>query len=283
METRIINRTFKFWKNKDIKFLKNKYGYIPTNKLAKIMDRTIPSIRGKVAELKLKSKNGHIFRADSLYRNYHNVNYFNVLTKQNCYWAGFIAADGCITDDNYISIALSVKDFNHLNKFIKDINFKGKPSHYKDNVRHIVSIKLSRSEKTIASLKKYFNIGPRKSLTLKKPNITDRLKVKAYIKGYIDGDGCIHFAKKKTKLGVKKYIALSITGTKPFLAWIKVNIEKFYNLKLCKLKQSKTKEIFYLNVAGSKADKILRNLVKIKTPNLERKWDRIKEHKKYVL
>ena len=53
-----------------------------------------------------------------------NDNFFEKTDVLNCYWAGFIAADGCIIEgkkQNQLSIGLAKKDFNHLNLFKNDI------------------------------------------------------------------------------------------------------------------------------------------------------------------
>ena len=63
------------------------------------------------------------------YERQHNVNddFFNNPNILNCYWAGFIAADGCIgrRNNNVLSIGLSSKDKQHLETFKNNINFSG--------------------------------------------------------------------------------------------------------------------------------------------------------------
>ena len=63
------------------------------------------------------------------YKRQYNVddNFFNKPNIINCYWAGFIAADGCITgrNKNKLYIGLSSKDKQHLEVFKKTICFDG--------------------------------------------------------------------------------------------------------------------------------------------------------------
>lgn len=57
-----------------------------------------------------------------------NDDFFEVPNELNCYWAGFIAADGCIhtgKKQDVLSIFLALKDKNHLNRFKLDIDFDG--------------------------------------------------------------------------------------------------------------------------------------------------------------
>ena len=45
-----------------------------------------------------------------------NHDFFTVPNKLNSYWAGFIAADGCVTGKHILAIKLSEKDKEHLQK-----------------------------------------------------------------------------------------------------------------------------------------------------------------------
>ena len=52
--------------------------------------------------------------------------FFNEInSEEKAYWLGFISADGHVNDDE-VSIQLSIKDINHLEKFKKDIFYLGK-------------------------------------------------------------------------------------------------------------------------------------------------------------
>jgi hypothetical protein len=54
-----------------------------------------------------------------------NTAYFSEPTIRNSYWAGFIAADGCLTRKGALRIALSIKDREHLEKLKSELNFSG--------------------------------------------------------------------------------------------------------------------------------------------------------------
>ena len=58
-----------------------------------------------------------------------NDNYFDKNTQESFYWAGFIAADGCVMrrgkNSKILSISIHTKDIDHLYKFKKAIGFAG--------------------------------------------------------------------------------------------------------------------------------------------------------------
>jgi transposase-like protein len=159
---------------------------------------------------------------------YSNLNhcFFEKFTKESCYWAGFIAADGNILDYNKsklfrLAITLSLQDINHLQKFKEKIN-SNKKIHIRERISFskkcfLSSLSLS-SKKIVNDLIETFNILPKKSLILEPPyNIPDEF-VSHFIRGYFDGDGWI--LKNKNKKGI------GFIGTKKVTEWIKYNLQK---------------------------------------------------------
>ena len=157
--------------------------------------------------------------------NYQNIVKFNenifdcIDTEEKAYWLGFIFADGYISSKRYnFELSLSSKDQNHLIKFNK---FMG---HKLNNIKFgksILNEKVFYKVKWIVRNKHLWNIlnsygcTPRKSLTLKFPNIKifkSKDLIRHFIRGYFDGDGCISFSNKDhTK------IFCNILGTEQFL------------------------------------------------------------------
>jgi hypothetical protein len=127
-------------------------------------------------------------------------NFFSVPNILNSYWAGFIAADGCIRGyhDHYLSLGLSKKDISHLEKFKRDLRLSNKITIYD---KHNSCITGLSSNKICDDLKNNFNITPRKSKTLKPPNIKNKTNILSFIAGYIDGDGSVG------KIGPYRYAA----------------------------------------------------------------------------
>lgn len=62
-----------------------------------------------------------------MYKKYNvNENFFSLDTPESFYWAGFIAADGCILKNlKVLEIGLGIKDKKHLKKFKSAIKYTG--------------------------------------------------------------------------------------------------------------------------------------------------------------
>ena len=148
-----------------------------------------------------------------------NENFFAEPNPTNSYWAGFIAADGCVYHGGgkqKLSIVLKSTDEGHLVRLQSTIGagtlHRGRSySKERDKVYHNVRYVLY--SKTICSdLKRVFNVTQRKSLTLEPPIGLGTVNSLAFIAGYIDGDGSY------TKSGTRPI--LKIAGTRSMLEWI---------------------------------------------------------------
>lgn len=213
---------------------------------------------------------------------YHNHNYFSTPTIENCYWAGFIAADGCIYDNRLI-INLGRNDKSHLEKFkktlqydgnIRDIQRKGSSKTTKKDT-YFSSVIEIYSPKICSDLLNNWNITNKKSLTLQPPNITDLDLCLSYIIGYIDGDGTISICNRKTR-NTNPYIRLNIIGTFNLINWINDILHKFEDTKYSKLNLIKIHNMYSIECSHIRAYNILNILLKIKISNrLWRKWNKI--------
>lgn len=140
-----------------------------------------------------------------------NRNFFQTWSPQMAYVLGFIFADGAIEDVQkssrtcYISIITSSKDLNILEQIRNVMNSAHK--FYKRQAR----IQTHSNGKRYLSKDCFiFRIGsklmyndllklgvtPRKSLTILFPNIPLEYQ-SFFLRGYFDGDGCIHLIKRK--------------------------------------------------------------------------------------
>jgi hypothetical protein len=239
------------WLDEDIQYLKTNFGKIKASEIACILGRSYDAIHKKAQSLKLVGDKG-INRKYSV-----NDKFFSVLDIKRGYWSGFIAADGCITN-NYIKIMLSIVDIDILNQFKKDIEYTGPI--YIDKKRKRCSLEF-RSKQMINDLNSIWNIRPKKSLVLGPPiqNI-GKNNILAYIKGYIDGDGSIYKENKRD------YLRISIIGTIQLLTWIKENL----NIRSSNI--MKNKNVYTLRYSGKYANIIYNELFDIDTFVLKRKW-----------
>lgn len=117
-----------------------------------------------------------------------NKDFFSKYTKENCYWAGFILADGYIRNGrNCLSIKLTNKDELHLEKFKQIIEAENlKINKHREYCEISICVK-----KIIEDLKNNFEIYNKKSLTCYISKKIPKHLLSHFIRGYYDGDGCI--------------------------------------------------------------------------------------------
>lgn len=196
-----------------------------------------------------------------------NEDFFSVPNLENCYWAGFIAADGCIRErpnrSKILQIGLSSVDRSHLEAFIESVG-KGSIYDYTHKATRsgpsysAVSIQIG-SDKLCNDLGSVFNIFPRKTFTLKPPNLEGEM-AHAFIAGYIDGDGCYH---KNTNRP-----ALQALGTYEILEWI-LNIYGLGDKKI-----SAKGNVWQFWISGKDALALRESFHRLNLPLLKRKVDR---------
>lgn len=195
--------------------------------------------------------------------------FFEIPNLVNSYWAGFIAADGNISKDNKnCNIQISDKDYEHLMKLIKSIKFTGKVSRYtRKNGVSMCNVHFG-SKKMVFDLKENFNITPQKTFTLQPPENLTQEQEKAYLIGFIDGDGCINKRKKWN------YLKVAVVANRFMVEWIR---EKFNTIldgsHFIENGISKKNNAFQISVEGRyPGRKILDSLNEIEVPKLQRKW-----------
>jgi len=254
-----INR----WTDQEIMILKENYGQIPLPDIdipgrSYQAKRTRARILGLYSALKGQGKRQYSC----------NDNYFNVPNLENSYWAGFIAADGCIIKNrNCLQILLSTKDLQHLKLFARLIEFNG-PIKFDNYGMAILRI---YSKQICHDLKNNFNIITNKTLILKPPPLNGNFAL-AFIKGYIDGDGWISIAKIQNKYS---YLTIGFIGTRQVLRWIKNTLSQYIGQKLInKIFKRKNNQCYQFSIMGSNATAIYQHLEPIINIGLNRKWSK---------
>ncbi len=222
-----------------------------------------------------------------------NRNFFTELTPVSAYWAGFMYADGSVTirgTGATLKLSCSGKDTEHIKKFVSDINLNrevktttkdvidgkvaGMPC--KAKVLTVCRIGSLHCKEFIYDLPKY-GIIPRKTYNFKEPEIPD-LMLPHFIRGVIDGDGCITIAKHNSRI--------IINGHKEFILWLESKLSKIgYSGKYLiyhKLTKNgyELSEIVFASIKSvlELAEKLLYQSY----PNLERKWSKIDLLKSHV-
>ena len=144
----------------------------------------------------------------------HNTNFFEVPDNINCYYAGLLAADGCISStkySRYLSLEPAIRDSELVYRLRSALEYTGPIYEYQHRKTAALVV---CSKSLIYDLEGNFNLSERKSLTLEPPNIKDEKMLSGYIRGYSDGDGSIIYNKYGNTWQYK------IMGTNKILAWI---------------------------------------------------------------
>ena len=177
-----------------------------------------------------------------------NEHIFDDLTEEGAYWLGMLASDGSVNKDrNTITLCLKAEDREHIQKFIKFMDFSGEEKFKwgtckgKKYPNYYVSITRKELKK---SLLKY-GIVPNKSNSdidfLK--YIPENLKLH-FIFGYLDGDGTISEPNVESDLvGTSK---VEILGNFTLLLSMHYYLKNVYNIDSTIIKHKKNK--YQLNI-----------------------------------
>ena len=215
-------------------------------------------------------------------RGYEVINYQNrvrcdetvfdvINTEEKAYWLGFMYADGNISySGNRIEVRLSIKDLDHLEKFRSFLKLSTQIRTGICNGNGFCH--LSVRNKHMWNALNNLGCTPRKSLTLVFPKLdifTNKILVKDFIRGYVDGDGCLCIYLKKNTYDT----ALSLVGTESFLTTVK---KIFWNIgyirnKSCTNWENKAYSLIFPPVASRR---IARILYENATIYLERKYNK---------
>lgn len=197
-------------------------------------------------------------------RNY-NRSFFSIDTPESFYWAGFIAADGCVSGkkSKYISITLAKKDHDHLEKFVKAIEFD----------RKLKKTSISLCSKEMFNDLARFNIVPRKTKIYTFPEwLVNHPLVNHFMRGYFDGDGSIYYSLKKP--GFRSKLSVAICGTKAFLTIFRNMLSEECGTNRS-IKVRKTKGIYALEYCGNN------NIIKIRNFLYSNSTESIRMDRKY--
>lgn len=164
----------------------------------------------------------------------YNENYFETIDSEHkAYWLGFLYADGYV-EPIYrkekikafrIEVGLSLIDKEHLTNFITDLDSNVPISERKQNVNgntyETCRVRINNTKMCRDLI--LHGCTTRKSLTLTFPKAIPNELLRHFVRGYFDGDGCIHYSereymdKRNNKQYTQKSIISSIVGTESFL------------------------------------------------------------------
>ena len=183
----------------------------------------------------------------------YNWNFFNKHSEELYYFLGFVAADGYLTD-NEIEIGINENDVCLLEKF-RDLIVPDKPLYYKERTRSY-TLKIS-CKSLMNDFKNFYGIiTNKKHYEMSFPNIPSEY-VRHFIRGYVDGDGCIDTTKGYR--GEKIYIGkrLRILGNYNFLYSLNEKTKEIYNHKTNAINKKGKENVYVITYNFKTATNIL--------------------------
>ncbi len=266
-------KQYKKYNDEEKQYILENYNIVPTGEIAKYIGVTTKQIND------FGYHNGLLRDIEHFQV---NENYFEVIDNEHkAYWLGFLYADGCISESkrkDYVKsltmeLTLCSEDKSHLEKFNKDLE-----SDYKitDKVikKKYFANRLSISNTNFCRHLIDKGCVQRKSLILTFPTskIVPNHLIHHFIRGYFDGDGCIHIS------GDKQRHSVSFVGTKDFLFKIQKVLNKNIGLTMTKLNQKSGQEAFQIQWGGkNNVKKFYKYLYKDATIWLDRKYNKFQE------
>lgn len=213
-----------------------------------------------------------------------NHEYFDTInTSEKAYWLGFMYADGFIeTKRPYVGISLALADECHIEKFKKAIDANYEIHRYIGtgySEGKLYSKIIMSSEKMKSDLIKHGCIENKTNM-ISAPKI-DKEMISHFIRGYIDGDGCItHSFNKYGSLDWK----VKILGTDKLLDYIRDFIHKNNIAQINQYSKRKEYQIVScLEFGGNiQVRNFLELIYKDATILLDRKYKEFLELKKYT-
>lgn len=197
-----------------------------------------------------------------------NHDYFSVLTQENAYYLGFLAADGTVRKNrNEIKIGLSSLDKNFL------LEFKSKLQTEKDVHIYLTNNGFECAELVFTSaqikqdLMKYGIVPNKTKKGLNLDLIPGEFKL-AFIKGFFDGDGSFSY-NKNTKQGKMRFTS--------YTREILKQIAEYLDLQGRIYSDKRREQLFSLEFSTLPSIEILNKFYALDTPCLKRKKDKYDE------
>lgn len=213
--------------------------------------------------------------------------FFKVIdNEKKAYWLGFIYADGYIIEtisktgkvkSMYLGIGLQEGDREHLQKFLSDIEYvngKVRNKLVKLNGKEINTVRVSINHTNMCRDLIKLGVTPRKSHTLTFPSteIVPSHLLPHFIRGYLDGDGCVEHRPTKTD-GIR--LRVSMVGTKWFLEGLMARVPIFQaNIRGDKRSAIPTSNNV-ISYSCNRANTIANYLYKNANVYLDRKYNKI--------
>lgn len=222
-----------------------------------------------------------------------NEHYLDIIdTEDKAYFLGFMYADGCVLDNNSITINLQEEDMGLL-EYFRECFETTRPLAFveKQSENHKDQYKLNFNSVYLANRLKELGCWPRKTFTLEFPNEQQIPKylIKHFIRGYVDGDGHVGWRIKQDKRCKEGTLSLevlfNIVSTENFCQGFAKVLKDELNIE-SKIKQDKNHRLTtrVLNCYGNQqVYRLLSWLYEDAEIYLQRKYDKYKEAEELMI
>lgn len=205
-------------------------------------------------------------------------------TEEKAYWLGFLFADGSLSGPTRtykgkvkpfyrIEVSLKLEDKSHLEKLRNALKMEAQVKESHTNYKCSDRCRLGWNSKHMFETLVSYGCTPKKSLTLKFPDVSifcSKRLIKHFIRGYVDGDGCLSYSDKEHKRA-----NLSILGTQDMLENIQHWLPLQFELMIYDNKNENVKSLLY---QGKTAFFIVNYLYTKSNVYLERKYNKYLEY-----
>lgn len=144
---------------------------------------------------------------------------FSNFTKESCYWAGYLAADGCVKYNHQTLSAISVKsnDKDIIQNLALYMEATNKIGFYNNKYYQLQVF----SPTTVLNLQRLWNISPRKSLSYTYPTQMPDEYFYPYLRGYNDGDGSFYLRWSSPSDRIMRFTWTLLSGSASWVQTIK--------------------------------------------------------------
>ena len=148
----------------------------------------------------------------------YDTSFFDTWSDEMAYVLGFIFADGHVIDAPYMRgayVCVTNTDRDRIDAIRTLLKSEHQVRTVEKGGNFKTAYQLRIGSKDLFNQLKRHGVTPHKSLTMQFPDVPSQ-HLPAFLRGYFDGDGCVHLVRTPTG-SVKKLLTVFTCGSKPFL------------------------------------------------------------------
>ena len=144
--------------------------------------------------------------------------FFDTWSNEMAYVLGFVFADGHLIDAPYMRgayVCVTNTDLDRVNAVRRLLGAEHRVRIIEKGGNFKTAYQLRIGSKHLFMQLVRYGVTPHKSLTMRFPDVPTPY-LPAFVRGYFDGDGCVHLA-RTPRGAVKKLLTVFTSGSQPFL------------------------------------------------------------------